>query len=138
MRRAHQPLADGHAGTLRLRCTLPGDGGGDFSAKLSITLRGQRLQNVDAATATHTRGGFNLNLDSQCVVGRLSSDYGVERGWEIAMHEDAQAEVIYLYRPDPGRMPDIALEQPDAPKPLVFTREGATESDRVAPMRVPV
>ncbi|CAN7716741.1 toxin VasX [Caballeronia sp. LjRoot31] len=129
--------AYGHAGTLRLRCTLPGNGGGDFCPVLSITLRGQPLQEVDVATATHTPGGY-LNLDSQCVVGRLSSDYGVERGWEIAMHEDAQAEVTYLYRPDPGRMPDIALEQPDAPKPLVFTREGATESDRVAPVRVPV
>ncbi|SAK83807.1 hypothetical protein AWB80_05550 [Caballeronia pedi] len=129
--------AYGNSGTLRLRCTLPGDGNGDFRAVLRASLHGQPLQRVDAETAGKATGAFNLNLDKQFVVGRLSSDYGAERGWQIGMHHEAQVEVSYLYRPDPQKMPDLGLEQPDMPKPLIFTRDGAADESRLAPVRAP-
>lgn len=124
-----------HAGTMRLRCTLPGNGTGDFRTTLRVTLNGKPLQQVGAQAAMQAPGGFNLDLDHQYLVGRLSSDDGVEHGWNIVMHSDAQAEVAYLYRPDPQRMPTMALEQPDAPKPLAFKKDGAVDEDRVAPVR---
>jgi hypothetical protein len=126
-----------HAGTLRLRCTLPGSGAGDFEAKLRVTLNGKALQQVDATAATQAPGGFNLDLDRQYLAGRLSSDLGVERGWSFIMHSDAQVELIYLYRPDPQHLPTIALEQPDAPTPLEFKKDGAVNEGRTAPVRAP-
>jgi len=40
------------------------------------------------------------------------------------MHEDAKVESEYLFFPDPEQQPRLALQQPDAPAPLVFSSQG--------------
>ncbi|WP_156441321.1 MULTISPECIES: hypothetical protein [unclassified Burkholderia] len=47
-----------------------------------------------------------------------------ECGWTIQMHEDATVELEYLYIPDPETQPGLAIDQPGAPTPLVFTSVG--------------
>jgi hypothetical protein len=40
------------------------------------------------------------------------------------MHEDTEVALEYLYFPDPEQQPGLALLQPHAPTPLVFTSRG--------------
>jgi hypothetical protein len=57
------------------------------------------------------------------------------------MHEDAQVELEYLYRPDITSQPTLALEQPSAPRPLIFKSSGwfseTIDPEILAPVRKP-
>ncbi|WP_155888017.1 toxin VasX [Cupriavidus sp. WS] len=117
--------AHGSVGTLRLRCTLPSSvfGRTDFRTILQVRLKGKTLSQFRAEDAL-AKPGTEINLDTHYVIAPLTDGVGVERGWRIGMHEDAQVELQYLYRPDVESRPTLALEQPDAPNPLVFTSSG--------------
>ena len=72
----------------------------------------------------------------------MVGDAGVGRGWVITMHEDAKVEFEYLYRPDVKEQPTLALQQPEAPKPLVFTSSGwfseTIDESLLTPVRKPL
>ncbi|WP_430390985.1 toxin VasX [Dyella sp. 20L07] len=111
-------------GTLRLRCTLPQISAQEyFDSRITVTLRGKTLTPISPA-AVKTPGGIAMNLDEQYIQMPLTDGQGVERGWAIGMHQDAQVSLTYVYLPYRQRMPDIGLEQQGAPKPLVFTSGG--------------
>ena len=86
--------------------------------------------------------GDAVGLDSHFLYSTLADDAGVERGWIITMHEDAQVELEYLYRPEVTEQPTLALQQPDAPKPLVFRSSGwfseTIDESILAPVRKPL
>jgi len=133
--------AGGVAGTLRLRCTMPAMAAQDnFQSDLRVTLHGKVLDKVDAASALRTPGS-SINLDTHYVIGPLADGDGVERGWRIGMHKDAQVELKYFYQPDPDQLPEIGLEQPGAPDALVFTSSSlfsdAIDPAKLAPVRPP-
>jgi hypothetical protein len=71
----------------------------------------------------------------------LGSTQGTERSWTISMHEDAQVTVEYLYQPDPSDQPNLALTQPGAPEPLLFTAgdwfNDPIDKNKVAPVEPP-
>lgn len=130
-----------NAGTLRLRCTLPNTGAHEhLDSKLQVALRGKKLHPIDS-TNIQTQGSFMMNLDENYFITSLTNNQGVERGWAIAMHEDAHVSLEYLYQPDRKSMPEVALLQQGAPKPLVFTSGGLfsnpIDMDQVAPVAVP-
>ncbi|RQS72619.1 hypothetical protein DID96_10375 [Burkholderia sp. Bp8963] len=131
----------GVAGILRLRCTVAaGYAADDLQADLRVVLRGQPLQKIDANSAL-TRPGAAINFTSHYVMGPLTDGVGVERGWRIAMHKDAQVELKYFFRPDPQKLPTIGVEQPGAPEPLVFSSSGwlspTIDPAKLAPVRPP-
>ena len=133
----------GAAGTLWLRCTLPGFilGNEDFRALVTVELNGQPLRRMPAEEALAT-SAREINLDTHFVIAPLTDGKGAERGWQIAMHEDAHVKLEYLYRPDTTSRPTFALQQPDAPEPLVFTSTGwlnfhEINPDKLAPVRKP-
>ncbi|WP_430390987.1 hypothetical protein [Dyella sp. 20L07] len=114
----------GHKDTLRLRCTLPQISAQEYvDSRITVTLRGKTLTPISPA-AVKAPGGIAMNLDEQYVQMPLTDGQGVERGWAIGMHQDAQVALTYVYLPDRQRMPDIGFEQQGAPKPLVFTSGG--------------
>lgn len=118
--------ASGYAvGSLRISCQIPemydypGEG---FQARLSLTLRGKELSQVVGPIA-YAPGTNPVDYERECVIGRLGAA-GNECGWMIFMHEDAKVALEYLYFPNPDKHPGLALRQPDAPEPLVFTSGG--------------
>jgi hypothetical protein len=130
-----------NAGTLRLRCTLPNTSANEhFDSKLRVTLRGKTLPPIDPQVLK-SQGSFMLNLDENCFISPLTNNQGVERGWAIAMHEDAAVELEYLYQPDRLSMPEVALLQQGAPRPLVFTSgslfSDPIDMDKVTPVEAP-
>ena len=66
---------------------------------------------------------------------------GVHHSWTITMHKDAQVAVEYLYQPNPQEQPDLALTQPEAPTPLIFTADGwfsgPIDEKKLAPVEAP-
>ncbi len=112
-------------GHLRISCRLPGieDFPGEkFQTKIAFTLYGSRLTPLEGPIA-YAPGATPVDYDHECLVTRLGAR-GSECGWSIQMHEDAKVELEYLYFPDPGSQPDIALRQPHAPTPLQFSSGG--------------
>lgn len=112
-------------GTLRISCQLPGinDMPGDrFQTKLALTLRGNKLTQVNGPIAYAT-GTSPIDYRLECLVTPLGGT-GRECGWAIQMHEDTEVALEYLYFPDPEQQPGLALLQPHAPTPLVFTSSG--------------
>lgn len=112
-------------GTLRISCQLPGinDMPGDrFQTKLTLTLRGNKLTQVNGPIAYAT-GTSPIDYRLECLVTPLGG-IGRECGWAIQMHEDTEVALEYLYFPDPEQQPGLALLQPHAPTPLVFTSSG--------------
>lgn len=112
-------------GTLRISCQLPGinDMPGDrFQTKLTLTLRGNKLTQVNGPIAYAT-GTSPIDYRLECLVTPLGGT-GRECGWAIQMHEDTEVALEYLYFPDPEQQPGLALLQPHAPTPLVFTSRG--------------
>lgn len=131
----------GIAGILRLRCTVAaGYAADDLQTDLRVVLRGQPLERIDANSAL-TRPGALINLESHYIIGPLTDGVGMERGWRIAMHKDAQVELKYFFRPDPQKLPTIGVEQPGAPEPLVFTSSGwlspTIDPAKLTPVRPP-
>jgi len=118
--------ASGYAvGQLRISCQLPETNdipGEKFQTKLAFTLNGSRLAPVEGPIA-YAPGTIPVDYRHECLVTRLGAR-GSECGWSIQMHEDAKVELEYLYFPDPDSRPDIALRQPNAPKPLQFSSGG--------------
>ncbi|KUY92256.1 hypothetical protein WS48_25440 [Burkholderia sp. RF7-non_BP1] len=111
-------------GTLRINCQLPGvtDRPGErFQTRLAITLRGDPMARVDGPIVYASGNPINYNV--QCLVTALG-DTGNECGWAIQMHQDATVALEYLYLPDPETQPGLAIDQPGAPTPLVFTSGG--------------
>ncbi|MFK1566620.1 toxin VasX [Pseudomonas aeruginosa] len=130
-----------NAGTLRLRCTLPNTSANEhFESKLHVTLRGKKLSPIDPAVLK-SQGSFMLNLDENYFAAPLTNNQGIERGWSIAMHEDAQVQFEYLYLPDRQSMPDVALLQQGAPKPLLFTSgsmfSSPIDAEDISPVTAP-
>lgn len=112
-------------GTLRISCQLPGINdmpGERFQTKLALTLRGDKLAQVNGPIA-YAPGTNPIDYHRECLVTPLGGT-GKECGWVIQMHEDTQVALEYLYFPDPEQQPGLALLQPDAPTPLVFTSSG--------------
>ncbi|MCA8156781.1 toxin VasX [Burkholderia contaminans] len=133
--------AHGVSGILRLRCTVAATYAvDDLQTDLRVVLRGQSLEKIDANSAL-TRPGTAINLESHYIIGPLTDGVGVERGWRIAMHKDAQVELKYFFRPDPQKLPTIGVEQPGAPEPLVFTSSGwfspTIDPTKLVPVRPP-
>ncbi|AVJ30573.1 toxin VasX [Achromobacter spanius] len=112
-------------GTLRISCQLPmlNDIPGEkFQNRLVVTLRGNKLTRVDGPIA-YAPGSNPIDYRQEFLVAPLGST-GRECGWSIQMHEDAEVALEYLYFPDPERQPGLALRQPAAPTPMVFTSAG--------------
>ncbi|SEI38752.1 toxin VasX [Achromobacter sp. NFACC18-2] len=112
-------------GILSISCQLPGinDMPGDkFQTKLSPTLRGNKLSAVEGPIV-HAAGSSPIDYSREYLVTPLGST-GKECGWLIQMHEHTDVSIEYLYFPDPDQMPHLALWQPGAPEPLVFTSGG--------------
>jgi hypothetical protein len=130
------------AGTLRLRCTLPIElyRRSDFHTILRVRLKGKELIKISAEAAMATPG-LTINLDTHCIIGSLTTELGVERGWHIVMHQDASVELQYLYRPDVDLQPSLAVEQPGSPEPLTFTSSGwfteTIDPAKLNPVRAP-
>lgn len=82
-----------------------------------------------------------MSLKSHFLFEQIVDTAGRERGWNITMHEDAQVELEYLYRPDVESNPTLALQQADAPNPLIFTSSGwlseIIDSEKLALVRKP-
>ena len=111
-------------GTLRISCQLPGitDIPGErFQARLSVSLRGRELH-VNKPIV-YVNGHSRTNFRCEYLVEPLGRT-GVECGWKIVMHEDAKVALEYIFFPDPEQQPGLALLQPDAPAPLVFSSQG--------------
>lgn len=83
----------------------------------------------------------SVNLDTHYVIAELQNSQGSEYGWNIAMHQDAQVEFKYLYLPNICTKNVMAIEQADAPEPLVFTASGwfgdTISADKLMPIRPP-
>ena len=131
------------AGKLWLKCTLPiqDSARSEFLAEFKVFLRGKTLTALRADEVI-AYSGDAVGLDSHFLYSPLADDAGVERGWIITMHEDAQVELEYLYRPEVTEQPTLALQQPDAPKPLVFRSSGwfseTIDESILAPVRKPL
>lgn len=134
---------NGAAGRLELRCVLPfvAMGEAEFLADFKVRLNGKLLSSLpfDEAVAY---SGSSFGLETHFLVSTIMDDAGVARGWIITMHESAQVELEYLYRPDIKSQPTFALQQPDAPSPLVFTSSGwfseTIDPAKLAPVRKPI
>jgi len=129
-------------GTLRISCQLPGINdmpGERFQTKLAFTLEGSKLAPVNGPIAYAT-GTSPIDYRRECLVTPLGGT-GRECGWAIQMHEDAEVTLEYLYFPDPEQQPGLALLQPEAPTPLVFTSSGwitdSINSAKLEPVRAP-
>jgi len=129
-------------GALRISCQLPGTTdipGERFQTKLAFTLRGNRLAQVNGPIA-YAPGTNPIDYHLECLVTPLGGT-GRECGWVIQMHEDTEVALEYLYFPDPDQQPGLALLQPDAPTPLVFTSSGwftnSIDSAKLEPVGAP-
>lgn len=127
-------------GTLTISCLLPNSMMGErFAWDMRITLDGQRLSAVEGPIM-HASGTHPIDYRRQYLITR-GPTLGAERGWTISMHEDAQVAVEYLYQPNPQEQPDLALSQPGAPEPLIFTAGGwfsdPIDENKVAPVEAP-
>ena len=112
-------------GTLRISCQLPETNNvprDKFQARVAFSLQDKRLSRVNGPIA-HAPASNPLDYRRECMVTPLAGTE-TEFGWSIQMHEDAQVELEYLYFPDPDQQPGLALQQPDAPTPLIFTSGG--------------
>ena len=132
---------DAISGMMRLHCLLPISFPHDeFHSRMRVVLHGKVLPQVRVEDVLARPDG-KVHLDAECVVGQLASGVEPERGWRIVMHKDARVELEYLYRPDVTSHPTLALEQPDAPTPLVFTASDwfspTTDVDRLATVKPP-
>lgn len=131
------------AGKLWLKCTLPPQNSvkTDFFAEFKVILKGRALTALRSDEVI-AYSGDAVSLESHFFYSSLADEAGVERGWVITMHEDAQVELEYLYRPDVKEQPTLALQQPEAPKPLVFTSSGwfseTIDESMLAPVRKPL
>lgn len=134
---------NGSAGKLWLKCKLPPQGNAktEFRAEFKVSLRGRILAALRSDEAI-VYSGNAVSLESHFLYSPLNDDAGMERGWVISMHEDAQVELEYIYRPDVKEQPTLALQQPEAPKPLVFTSSGwlseTIDPAILAPVRKPL
>ncbi|MNT36063.1 hypothetical protein D3C72_1721230 [compost metagenome] len=71
----------------------------------------------------YAAGTSPIDYHRECLITSLGGT-GKECGWSIQMHEDTKVALEYLYIPHPEQQPGLALPQPDAPDPLVFTSSG--------------
>ncbi|WP_162253548.1 hypothetical protein, partial [Achromobacter sp. Root565] len=129
-------------GNLRISCELPGitDIPADsFQTKLTFMLRGKQLSQV-VGPAIHSIGTHPVDYHRECLVTPLGST-GRECGWSILMHKDTRVLFEYLYFPDPDDQPGTALQQPDAPTPMIFSSSGwftdSIDSTKLEPVRAP-
>jgi hypothetical protein len=129
-------------GTLRISCQLPGTNdvpGDKFQTRLAFSLRGNKLSRVNGPII-HSAESSPIDYRRECLVTPLGGT-GKECGWSIQMHEDAKVDLEYLYFPDPEQQPGLALLQPDAPTPLVFTSGGwftdPIDSSKLEPVGAP-
>jgi len=112
-------------GNLRISCQLPGMHDmpeENFQARLAFTLHGKKLTPIRGPIA-HAAGRNPIDYRQECLVTRLGAS-GEECGWAIQMHEKTKVALEYLYFPDPESEPSLALRQPKAPTPLVFSAGG--------------
>ncbi len=104
---------------------------------MQVSLHGQTLAPVEGPIVYAT-GTQPIDYRRQYLVTRGAA-LGVQRGWTLSLHEDAQVAVEYLYQPNPNEQPDLALTQPDAPAPLIFTSSGwfsgPIDEKKLAPVR---
>lgn len=100
---------------------------------------GTPLARIDGPIVYAT-GSNPINYKVQCLVTALGHT-GNECGWAIQMHEDATVALEYLYLPDPETQPELAIDQPGAPAPLVFTAGGLfrapIDTAKLEPVREP-
>ncbi|WP_291382634.1 MULTISPECIES: toxin VasX [Achromobacter] len=129
-------------GNLRISCELPGitDIPADnFQTKMTFMLRGKQLSQV-VGPAIHSIGTHPVDYHRECLVTPLGST-GRECGWSILMHKDTRVLFEYLYFPDPDDHPGTALQQPDAPTPMIFSSSGwftdSIDSTKLEPVRAP-
>lgn len=131
------------AGKLSLKCTLPHQHTvrAEFRAEFQVRLKGRVLTALRSDEVI-AYSGDEVSLDSHFFYASLADDAGLERGWVITMHEDAQVELEYLYRPDVTEQPALCLQQPEAPNPLVFTSSGwfseTIDQALLSPVRKPL
>ncbi|KXJ66953.1 hypothetical protein AXY46_08210 [Achromobacter xylosoxidans] len=129
-------------GNLRISCELPGTTDiptDSFQTKMTFMLRGQQLSQI-VGPVIHSIGTNPVDYQRECLVTPLGST-GRECGWSILMHKDARVLFEYLYFPDPDGQPGIALQQPDAPMPMIFSSSGwftdSIDSAKLEPVRAP-
>lgn len=129
-------------GNLHISCELPGitDIPADsFQTKMTFMLRGKQLSQV-VGPAIHSIGTHPVDYHRECLVTPLGST-GRECGWSISMHKDTRVLFEYLYFPDPDDQPGTALQQPDAPTPMIFSSSGwftdSIDSTKLEPVRAP-
>lgn len=131
------------AGKLSLKCTFPHQHTvrAEFRAEFQVRLKGRVLTALRSDEVI-AYSGDAVSLDSHFFYASLADDAGLERGWVITMHEDAQVELEYLYRPDVTEQPTLCLQQPEAPNPLVFTSSGwfseTIDQALLSPVRKPL
>jgi hypothetical protein len=129
-----------NVGTLSINCLLPGSTPQErLTWDMRVTLDGQALIPVQGPIM-HGNDTHPIDYRRHYLVSR-SSTLGAERSWTIAMHEDAQVIVEYLYQPNPNEQPDLVLSQPGAPEPLIFMSGGwfndPIDKSKVAPVGPP-
>ena len=101
-----------------------------------------RHQTLTAAEGPiiHVAGRQGIDYRHHYLISRQAT-MGTERGWTVTMHEGAQVALEYLYQPNATEQPDLALTQPNAPAPLIFTSSGwfsdPIDEKVLAPVRAP-
>lgn len=131
------------AGKLWLKCTLPPQNSvkTEFFAEFKVILKSRALAALKSDEVI-AYSGEAVSLETHFFYSPLVDGSGVEKGWVITMHEDAKVELEYLYRPDVKEQPTLALQQPEAPKPLVFTSSGwfseTIDESLLTPVRKPL
>ena len=112
----------------------------EFFAEFKVILKGRALTALSSDEVI-AYSGDAVSLGNHFFYSPLADGSGVEKGWVITMHEDAQVELEYLYRPDVRDQPTLALQQPEAPKPLVFKSSGwfseTIDKELLMPVRKP-
>ena len=129
-------------GNLRISCELPGitDIPADsFQTKMTFMLRGNQLSQI-IGPVVHSIGTNPVDYYRECLVTPLGST-GSECGWSILMHKDTRVLLEYLYFPDPDEQPGTALQQLDAPMPMIFSSSGwfknSIDPAKLEPVRAP-
>ncbi|MGO4582214.1 toxin VasX [Cupriavidus sp. 2TAF22] len=123
-------------GTLRIHCQLPGTNdmpAEHFQTQLSFTLAGNELVPVQGPIV-YAAGTSPIDYRRQCLITPLGHT-GKECGWAIQMHEDTKVALKYLYLPAPVEQPGLAIDQPGAPTPLVFS-SGGLFTDPIDPAKL--
>ncbi|MEG1340950.1 MAG: hypothetical protein RSD81_09200 [Pseudomonas sp.] len=129
-----------NVGRLDIDCALPSTMKGErFSWIIQVTLNQQLLTLIEGPIV-HASDHSGIDYHRQYLIRRESVE-GTGRSWKITMHEDAKVALEYLYHPNFNEQPDLAITQPNAPAPIIFTSGGwfsdPIDNELLAPVRPP-